>query len=59
MGKNTGQSSRKGAVKGRAQVENPVTKRYVKLDTKTGRILDQKKTPGPYKGIKDVTRKKK
>ena len=58
MGKNTGHSSRSGAVKERAQAKNPLTNRYVKIDTSTGRIVDQKKTPGPYKGVKDVTRKK-
>jgi hypothetical protein len=58
MATNTGQSSRKGAVKERVQAQNPVTHRYVKIDTNTGRIIDHKKTPGPYKGIKDVTRKK-
>jgi len=58
MSKNTGQSSRMGAVKDRAQAKNPITNRYVKIDTTTGRIVDQKKTPGPYKGIKDLTRKK-
>ncbi len=56
MSKNTGASSRIGAVKERAQAKNPVTDRYVKIDTSTGRILDQKKTPGPYKGIKDLTK---
>jgi hypothetical protein len=58
MGKNTGQSSRMGAIKERVQAKNPITNRYVKIDTTTGRIVDQKKTPGPYKGIKDLTRKK-
>ncbi|MGD9658269.1 MAG: hypothetical protein AB7U61_11655 [Methylocystis sp.] len=58
MSKNTGQSSRLGAVKERVQAKNPITNRYVKIDTTTGRIVDQKKTPGPYKGIKDLTRKK-
>jgi hypothetical protein len=37
-------------------VKNPVTNRYVKIDTNTGRIVDQKKSPGPYKGVKDITR---
>ena len=55
MSKNTGNSSRVGAVKERAQAKNPVTDRYVKIDTSTGRILDQKKSPGPYKGIRDLT----
>jgi hypothetical protein len=58
MSKNTVQSSRIGAVKERVQAKNPITNRYVKIDTTTGRIVDQKKTPGPYKGIKDLTRKK-
>ena len=52
MAVNTGQNHRKGTVKDRVQVLNPVTKRWVKLDTRTGRILDHKKTPGPYKGIR-------
>lgn len=33
------------------QVKNPVTGRWVKLDTNTGRILDTKKSPGPYKSV--------
>lgn len=45
MNKQTGQ------VKSRVQVKNPVTKRWVKIDTYSGRILDHKKTPGPYKRI--------
>lgn len=59
MAKNTGQGSRKGAVKGRVQALNPVTRRYVKIDTDTGRIIDHKKTSGPYKGVREVTLPKK
>lgn len=33
------------------QVKNPKTDRYVKIDRGAGRIVAQKKTPGPYKGI--------
>ena len=51
-------SSRVGAVKERGQAKNPVTGRYVKIDTETGRIIDHKKTPGPYKGVRVVERKK-
>lgn len=51
MATNTGEDSRKGAVSGRVQVLNPRTDKWVKLDTTTGRILNQKKTRGPYKGI--------
>lgn len=57
MAKNTGDGFRKGAVKERVQALNPVTKRYVKIDTGTGRIIDQKKTEGPYKGIREVSSK--
>ncbi len=35
----------------RVQVKNPITERWVKLDTTTGRIVETKKTPGPYKGV--------
>jgi hypothetical protein len=43
---------RSGAVKHRVQVKNPVTNRWVKIDTTSGRIVDHKKTPGPYKGVR-------
>lgn len=55
MAKNTGSGSRKGAVKDRVQALNPVTKRYVKIDTDTGRIIAHKKTAGPYKGVREAT----
>jgi hypothetical protein len=51
MATNTGKDHRNGAVKERIQVKNPLTKQWVKIDTTSGRILDAKKTPGPYKGI--------
>jgi len=41
-----------GKTKNRVQVKNPVTNRYVKIDTTTGRIIGHKKTKGPYKGIR-------
>ena len=46
-------------MKDRVQALNPVTKRYVKIDTSTGRIVDHKKTAGPYKGVREVTTQKK
>jgi hypothetical protein len=59
MAKNTGSGSRNGAIKERVQALNPVTKRYVKIDTSTGRIIDHKKTAGPYKGVREVNSKQK
>ena len=41
-----------GAVKGRVQVKNPITNRWVKLNTKTGRIVSHKSTTGPYKNVR-------
>jgi hypothetical protein len=52
MAANTGKDHRQGAVKNRVQVKNPLTNRWVKLDTSTGRIVDHKKSPGPYKGVR-------
>jgi hypothetical protein len=46
----TSSSKAKAAVT-RVQVMNPITERWVKLDTTTGRIVETKKTPGPYKGV--------
>jgi hypothetical protein len=51
MSKNTGEDFSRVAVKERVQIQNPVTGRWVKIDTATGRIIDEKKTPGPYKGV--------
>lgn len=59
MAKNTDEGYRRGAVKDRIQALNPVTKRYVKIDTNSGRIIDQKKTAGPYKGIREAPSKTK
>jgi len=41
-----------GAIAERVQAKNPVTNRWVKIDTRTGRIIDHKKSPGPYKRIR-------
>jgi len=41
-----------GPISKRVQVFNPVTKRYVKIDTDRGRIIDHKKSPGPYKNVR-------
>lgn len=43
---------RKGAVSGRVQVKNPITDRWVKMDTKTGKIISHKKSSKPYKGVR-------
>lgn len=45
-------TGRKGAVKGRSQVKNPKTGRYVKRDRSTGRFMDQKADREPFKGVR-------
>jgi hypothetical protein len=39
------------------QVKNPKTNRYVKIDRDAGKIIDQKKSEGPYKNV-PVARKR-
>lgn len=33
------------------QVKNPISGRYVKIDRTAGRIVDHKKSAGPYKNV--------
>lgn len=53
MAKNdpTGDNSRKGAVKNRSQLLNPVTGLYTKRDKITGQFNGVKVTGGKYKGV--------
>ena len=57
MGGNTGNGHRNGQVKDRKQVYNTKTKHYVKINTKTGKIIASKETP--YKGVRKYNQKKK
>ena len=41
-----------GFQKNRIQVLNPKTKRWVKIDTKKGKIISVKSDNNPYKGIR-------
>lgn len=50
MAKNTGDDFRRGAVSGRTQFEHP-DGRWQKRDEHTGRLMDVKQTPGPFKGV--------
>lgn len=51
MGKNTGSGHRIGAVKGRSQFTTP-SGHPAKRDAKTGRIIDVKSDPKPFKGVR-------
>jgi len=47
-----GDKQRKGAVRKRSQVLNPLTKRYVKRDADTGLFMDMKANDKPFKGVR-------
>ncbi len=46
-----GDESRKGAVKKRSQLKNPITGTMTKRDKTTGQYIDVKKTTGKFKGV--------
>jgi hypothetical protein len=48
----TGDGHRNGAVRDRSQVFNPVTQRWTKRDTETGRFIHQKADGKPFKGVR-------
>jgi hypothetical protein len=50
MAKNTNMGTRKGAVKERSQVFNPLTEQYVKRDANTGRFIAV--SANKFKGVK-------
>jgi hypothetical protein len=50
--KPVGDNSRKGAVKKRSQLENPLTGTMTKRDKKSGEFMDVKATGGKFKGVR-------
>ena len=53
MAKNApiGDNARRGAVRDRAQVQNPVNKNWIKRGP-DGRFMDQKQDGKPFKGVR-------
>lgn len=47
-----GDNRRAGAVRDRSQTHNPKNDTWVKRDTGTGRFIDQKADPKPFKGVR-------
>ena len=47
-----GDGHRNGAIRDHSQVFNPVTQRWTKRDTETGRFMDQKADGKPFKGVR-------
>ena len=42
----------RGSISNRVQALNPVTKRWVKIDTSTGKIIGHKSSSTPYKNVR-------
>ena len=47
-----GDNHRQGAVRDRSQTFNPRNDNWVKRNTDTGRFVDQKSDPKPFKGVR-------
>lgn len=54
MAKNApfGDGARRGAVKDRSQVQNPLNQNWTKRNSDTGRFMDQKQDGTPFKGVR-------
>jgi hypothetical protein len=50
--KTVGDNQRKGAVKGRSQIKNPITGTWTKRDDKSGQFMDLKADAKPFKGVR-------
>lgn len=50
--KEVGDDRRVGAVKSRSQIKNPITGTWTKRDDKTGKFMDVKADPKPFKGVR-------
>jgi hypothetical protein len=59
MAKNppTGDNARRGAVRDRSQVYNPVTETWTKRNSDNGQFMDQKKDGEPFKGVRKEHKK--
>jgi hypothetical protein len=47
-----GDERRVGAVKERSQIRNPVTGTWTKRDDRSGKFMDVKADPTPFKGVR-------
>jgi len=52
MAKNTGDGFRRGAVRGRSQVRNPLTRLWTKRDDATGRFMSGKTSGDRFKSVR-------
>jgi hypothetical protein len=52
-----GDNARRGAVRDRSQVYNPLTENWTKRNSDSGRFMDQKKDGDPFKGVRKEHKK--
>jgi hypothetical protein len=52
VAKNTGDGYRKGEVRQRSQLPNLLTDGFTKRDIETGRFVERKDGPKPFKGVR-------
>jgi hypothetical protein len=50
--KTPGDEKRAGAVKARSQIKNELTGTWTKRDDKSGKFMDVKADPKPFKGVR-------
>jgi hypothetical protein len=50
--KASGSDRRVGAVKGRSQIKSPLTGTWTRRNDKTGKFMDVKVDPKPFKGVR-------
>jgi hypothetical protein len=55
--KTPGDDRRVGAVKTRSQTPNPLTGTWTKRDDKSGKFMDVKADPKPFKGVRKEKKK--
>lgn len=53
-----GDGHRNGQIKERSQVHNPLTDKWTKRDTETGRFMDVKQDGDPFKGVRKEKERK-
>lgn len=52
-----GDNQRKGAVKTRSQIKNPITGYWTKRDDKSGKFFNVQADPKPFKGVRKDKKK--
>lgn len=55
--KTAGDNKRAGAVKTRSQTKNVITGTWTKRDDKSGKFMDVKADPKPFKGVRKEKKK--